>query len=275
LTEAQAGRRWLPPKGPLGELIEASAVRAKASERDRARLREQAAAAPVRASFRDALSAGPVAVIAEVKRRSPSKGAINEGIVAPDRASAYVRGGARAISVLTEPSRFGGSLADLADVAATVDAPLLRKDFITAEVQLLEARAAGASAVLLIARGLAPAHLIELAAQAAVIGLGTLVEVRDEAELSVALGVADAVIGVNTRDLETLIVDPLVAARLIPSVPAGRIIVHESGVSSRDDVERAAALGADAILVGSAVSAVADGEAAVRALSGVARRPRG
>jgi indole-3-glycerol phosphate synthase len=235
---------------------------------------DEAAAAPVRASFRDALATGPVAVIAEVKRRSPSKGSINEGIVAPDRAAAYVRGGARAISVLTEPSRFGGSLDDLVAVAAAVEAPLLRKDFITAEVQLIEARAAGASAVLLIARGLAPANLVELAAEAAAIGLGTLIEVRDEAELAIALGVADAVIGVNTRDLETLIVDPNVAADLIPSIPAGRLIIHESGVSSRADVERAAAHGADAVLVGSAVSAATDGEAAVRALAGVARRPR-
>ena len=275
MTEAQAGRRWVPPTGPLGELSEASGVRAKASERDRARLLERAAAAPARASFRGALATGPVAVIAEVKRRSPSKGSINEGIVAPDRAAAYVRGGARAISVLTEPSRFGGSLDDLVAVAAAVEAPLLRKDFITAEVQLLEARAAGASAVLLIARGLAPAHLVDLAAQASAIGLGTLIEVRDKAELAVALGVADAVVGVNTRDLETLIVAPHVAAELIPSIPAGRIVIHESGISSRAEVDRAAALGADAVLVGSAVSAVADGEAAVRALSGVSRRPRG
>ena len=256
-------------------MIEASGLRARSSEHERTRLLDEAAAAPVRASFRDALASGTVAVIAEVKRRSPSKGSINEAIVAPERARAYVRGGARAISVLTEPSRFGGSLDDLAAVAAAIEAPLLRKDFITAEVQLLEARAAGASAVLLIARGLAPAHLVELAAQSSAMGLDILVEVRDEVELALALGVPDAVIGVNTRDLESLIVDPHVAARLIPSVPEGRVLVHESGISSRADVERAAALGANAVLVGSAVSAAVDGDAAVRALTGVARRPRG
>jgi indole-3-glycerol phosphate synthase len=275
LTERQAGHRWTAPKGPLGELIEASGDRARSSEPDRDRLQDQAAVAPSRASFREALATGPVAVIAEVKRRSPSKGAINEGIVAPDRAAAYVRGGARAISVLTEPTRFGGSLSDLSAVAAAVEVPLLRKDFITAEVQLLEARAAGASAVLLIARGLAPDHLLDLASAASRHALDVLVEVRDEDELALALGIPEAVIGVNTRDLETLAVDPQVAARLIPRVPAGRVIIHESGVATRADVERAAAFGADAVLVGSAVSAAVDGAAAVRELSGVTRRSRG
>lgn len=260
--------------GPLGELMQASAVRARAAERERSRLVDAVAAADRRPGFGQALASGPVAVVAEVKRRSPSKGEINAGIVAPDRALAYVRGGAAAISVLTEPLRFGGSLDDLRAVAATVRVPLLRKDFITSDLQLLEARAAGASAVLLIARGLPPERLVELAGQAAEIGLDILVEVRDEDELGIAIGIAGAVIGVNTRDLETLEVDVSVASRLIPLVPPTRVMVHESGVRSRADVEAAASLGADAILVGSAVSAGSDGEAAVRALAGVPRRRR-
>ncbi len=222
-----------------------------------------------------ALGGGAVAVIAEVKRRSPSKGSINEGIRAADRARAYEAGGAAAISVLTEPTRFGGTLDDLAHVRAAVKLPILRKDFISTEAQLLEARASGASAALLIARGLASALLADLAARAREIGLEVLVEVRDEAELADAIAIPDAVIGVNARDLETLEVEAEVTARLIPTVPRGRIVVHESGVSDRADVERAASAGADAVLVGSLLSRAADAAEVVRSLTGVSRRPRG
>lgn len=225
-------------------------------------------------AFADALRGPTVAVIAEVKRRSPSKGTLNDAIAAGPRAAAYVAGGAAAISVLTEPDRFGGSLGDLAAVSAAVQVPVLRKDFIVDAVQLYEAVRFGAAAVLLIARALEPARASELAAQASALGLGILFEVRDETELARAVAVRDCVIGVNTRNLETLAIDAAVGDRLLPMVPPGRIAIYESGVASRADVERAAGLGADAVLVGSALSSRPDAAAAVAALAGVPRRSR-
>jgi len=215
-----------------------------------------------------------IAVIAEIKRRSPSAGGLNDAIDAPARAREYVTGGAAAVSVLTEPERFGGDLADLAAVAHATAAPALRKDFIVAELQLDEAVAAGAAAVLLIARALPPARLHALGAAAHARGLGVLAEVRTAQELDAALAISHAVIGVNTRDLETLAVIPEVAERLVPLVPADRIAVFESGIRSRADVERAAECGADAVLVGSALSLAQDPRAAVAALAAVPRRRR-
>jgi indole-3-glycerol phosphate synthase len=229
---------------------------------------------PQAPAFAAALRGPTVRVIAELKRRSPSKGAINEGLDAPSRAAEYARGGAAALSILTEPTRFGGSLDDLTSVRPAVTVPLLRKDFITHEVQLLEARAAGASAVLLIARALAPDRLATLAVAARRRGLECLVEIRSETELALALAVPGAVIGVNNRDLETLAIDDAIGLRLLPLIPPDRIAVYESGVRSVAEVERAAAAGADAVLVGSVLSAAADGAAAVRALVHVERRAR-
>jgi indole-3-glycerol phosphate synthase len=234
-----------------------------------------AAGLPAPPSFREAVTGAQVAVIAEIKRQSPSKGVINAGLSAAVRAAEYAAGGAAALSVLTEPSRFGGSLDDLREAKAAVGIPLLRKDFITHRVQLLEARVAGASAVLLIARALRPEALTALARDARALGLDVLVETRDEAELARAVAIPDAVIGVNNRDLETLVIDAAVGERLIPLVPAGRLAVYESGVRDLADVERAALAGADAVLVGSVLSAAADPVQAVRRLAQVARRPRG
>ena len=138
-------------------------------------------------------------------------------------------------------------------------------------VQVLEARASGASALLLIARALPPDRLREMADHAATLGIEVLVEVRSEAELEDALGIQDAVIGVNSRDLETLVIDPTVTARLVAMIPADRIAVAESGVNGRSDVERVATIGADAVLVGSSLSAAPDPAAAVAALTGVRR----
>lgn len=274
MTERQDNPGWGPPGGPLGELTVASEARAGvARTRWTVLEREAAEAAPV-PGFAAALRGPTVRVIAEIKRRSPSRGRIDDSLVAGTRARAYARGGAAALSVLTEETRFGGSLADLSEVRLAVSLPLLRKDFITDEVQLLEARVHGASAVLLIARALAPARLEALAAAAAACGLECLVEVRDEGELARALRVPGAVIGVNNRDLETLVVDPTVGTRLLPLVPADRMAVYESGVQGVADVERAAAAGADAVLVGSLLSAAGDAEAAVRRLSAVPRKGR-
>jgi indole-3-glycerol phosphate synthase len=176
--------------------------------------------------------------------------------------------------VLTEPDRFGGSLDDLRIVSDCSRLPLLRKDFVVDRVQLLEARVAGASAILLIARALAPSEFASLAGAATGLGLELLLEVRDEHELERALRVPHAVIGVNNRSLETLAVDDAVSARLIPLIPDDRIVVYESGVGAAIDVERAASLGADAVLVGSALSRSEDPRAAVAALIGVPRTSR-
>lgn len=223
----------------------------------------------------DALVGDDVRVIAEVKRRSPSLGAINESLSAGGQARSYELGGAAAVSVLTEPSRFGGRVADLAEVVSSVQLPVLRKDFHVAPAQLHEARALGASGVLLIVRALPPARLRELFAVAESLVLDALVEVRDERELDLALEIGARIIGVNNRDLETLAIDPTTSTRLIPRIPAEVVVVAESGMRTRADVERVALAGADAVLVGSAVSAAQDPVAAVGALTRVARCGRG
>ncbi len=268
-------RTWTPPGGTLGTILAEARERVRSLPSVRRSELRRIAALPRDAgipSFAAALRAGPmIAVIAEVKRRSPSKGEINAALSASAQAVAYAAGGAAAISVLTEPQHFGGSLTDLADARAAVSIPLLRKDFVLDRSQLWEARAAGASGVLLIARALEPALLDELAAEAIAMGLEPLVEVRSEGELARALATEAPVLGVNQRDLETLVVDPAVAERLLPLVPRARVAVSESGVRDRAGVERAAASGADAVLVGSALSAAADPSAAVRALTGVPR----
>lgn len=278
MPEAQVGLRgWVPPSGPLGELTRESQARARGAASGLGALVDAVAAMerPADAPFARALRRANVAVIAEIKRRSPSKGAIADDLLAPERAIAYRDGGAAALSLLTEPTRFGGSLDDLRAARAAVDLPLLRKDFITHRVQVLEARAAGAAAVLLIARALAPDALAALAADARAAGLDVLVEVRDETELERAIAVPGAVIGVNNRNLETLVIEPTVTERLLPMVPADRVAIYESGVHGMADVERAARLGADAVLVGSVLSAAPDGTAIVRALSSVPRQSRG
>ena len=231
--------------------------------------REKAESGPSRPAFRDALRGPTVAVIAEIKRSSPSKGSINPELDAKSRARSYAESGAAAISVLTEPLRFGGSVSDLSDVAGAVMVPVLRKDFIVAAVQLYEARARGASAALLIVRALPPEALVELHDIGSRIGLDLLVEVRDEAELSVALDVGAMIVGVNNRNLESLVIDAGTVGRVVPLIPRGVVAVAESGMVLRSDVERAAQAGADAVLIGSVVSASADPSAAVRLLADI------
>jgi indole-3-glycerol phosphate synthase len=237
-------------------------------------LERRAAAAPAPRPFTAALGGGTVAVIAEVKRRSPSAGAIRDGLDPVAHAKAYVAGGAVAISVLTDEPHFGGSLADLDAVVRAVSAPVLRKDFILDELQLLEARAAGASAVLLIVRALDDADLLALAQSARGLGLATLVEAHDERELDRALAVGPSVVGINSRDLDTFAVNLATAERLLGRVPPGIPAVAESGIETRADVERLARAGADVVLVGTAVARAADPEQAVRALVGVKRKGR-
>jgi len=244
-------------------------LRLRAPELERA-----PAGAPTPRHLAPAFAGTTVGVMAEVKRRSPSAGAIREDLDPVRHAQAYERGGAVAISVLTDGPHFGGSLEDLARVAQAVSVPVLRKDFILDELQLLEARAAGASGALLIVRALAPDRLRALAREAKGLGLGTLIEAHSEAELDAAVAAEPTAVGVNSRDLDTFTVDLSVAERLLPLVPAGLPAVGESGVETRADVERLAACGADLVLVGTAVARAADPEGAVRALCGVLRRPR-
>jgi len=270
----QANRAWVAPVGPLGRLSAAALVRAKELERRSTFLRAQASDTPPGPGFAAALRRSDLAIIAEVKRRSPSKGVINSTIDAGQQASAYARGGAAALSILTEPAEFGGSIDDLRSARDATRLPTLKKDFHVHPAQILEARASGASPVLLIARALEPDRLRELADSATSLGVEVLVEVRSEAELDAALAIPDAVIGVNSRDLETLIIEPDVAARLIPQIPPDRIAIAESGVSVRADVERAAGWGANAVLVGSSLSASNDPASAVAELTGVRRTGR-
>lgn len=240
----------------------------------RDRIEQRAAAAPPAASLAAALRRADVAVIAEVKRSSPSRGAIAPRLDAATQACAYAAGGAAAISVLTEPRHFGGTLADL-EGARVSARPLLRKDFHVDPLQLAEARGAGASAALLIVRALAPGHLEDMVSAGRAFGLDLVLEVRDEGELERALATGASIIGVNNRDLETLSIDPRTADRLIPLVPAECVAISESGVRSADDVRAAARARADAVLVGSSVSAAESPELAVRALTGIPRTGRG
>lgn len=263
---------WTFPAGTLGTLTTEAHARAAAAAGRLSEWRARAADAPPALPFAAALRGDQLRVIAEVKRASPSKGTIAPNLDAVQQASAYQVGGAAAISVLTEPIRFGGSLDDLAAVSQGVRLPVIRKDFLVHPVQLWEARAVGASAVLLIVRSLAPDELRRLSDEASEAGLETLVEIRDLGELDRALAVNATVIGVNNRNLETLVIDPATAPGLIPCIPDGCVAVAESGMRTVADIEPAAAAGADAILVGSAISASSDPADDVRRLGSVARR---
>lgn len=201
--------------------------------------------------FTAALSrTGRVNVIAECKRRSPSRGVLRAEYDPVAIAQAYAAAGAAAISVLTEPTFFDGALEHLAAVRAAVDTPLLRKDFIVSEYQLLEARAAGADAVLLIVAALTPDELGQLATAAASLGLDTLVEVHSAEELTIAIDSGARVIGVNNRNLRTLAVDVQASDALVAMMPAGVIAVSESGLKSAADLSRLSRLGYGAFLIG-------------------------
>jgi indole-3-glycerol phosphate synthase len=267
----QASPAWNPPGGTLGRIVAEARQRVDALRNRRAELAARARDAGDVPSFAAALRRDSVAVIAEVKRRSPSKGWINADISAADQAASYARGGAAAISVLTEGANFGGSNDDLVAVRNAVTVPALKKDFHVDPVQLLEAKGIGASAALLIARALSPDDLPRMTDCAREIGLDVLVEVRDDDELRRALDAGATIVGVNNRNLETLVIDPATAELLLRSIPADVAAVAESGVQTAGDVERYARAGADAILVGSAVSAAPDPVMAVRSLSGVRR----
>jgi len=200
-----------------------------------------------------ALSGPGVAVIAEVKRSSPSKGALAEIADPAALAQDYEAGGAAAISVLTEERRFAGSLEDLVRVRCAVSVPVLRKDFIVTAYQLFEARAAGADMALLIVATLTDPELVSLIERARSIGLTPLVEVHTAEEVLRAVDAGATVIGVNARDLHTLSIEPDTFARLAPTIPDGIVRVAESGVRGPHDVIDLARAGADVVLVGEAL----------------------
>lgn len=274
IPEAQGSYSWHPPGGTLGKLIAEARLHVEALRQRAGELDRIAALASRPPSFTSALLSDDVDIIAEIKRSSPSKGALDPSIDAAEQASRFEKGGAAAISVLTEPSHFSGRIQDLLDARRGSSLPLLKKDFHVDPLQLLEARASEASAVLIIARALPPESLIRLARFAAELSLDALIEVRDERELDTALDSGAPLIGVNSRNLETLEVDVHLFEHLMPRIPPGKIAIAESGIASIDDVRAAAEAGADAVLVGSALSTSADVSAMVRTLTGVPRQPR-
>jgi indole-3-glycerol phosphate synthase len=245
-------------------------VEVRAAEEPLAALAARAEAQPSRKGrFEAALSrADRLNVIAECKRRSPSRGVLREGYDPVAIARGYAAAGAAAISVLTEPTFFDGSLAHLAAIRAVVDEPLLRKDFVVSEYQLLEARAAGADAVLLIVAALRPAELKVLHDHARRHGLDVLVEAHDATELSIAIDAGARIIGVNNRNLRTLTVDVHASETLIARMPADVIAVSESGLKTAADLERLKALGYRAFLIGERFMTAAEPGAALAELLG-------
>jgi indole-3-glycerol phosphate synthase len=256
--------------GFLTEITDDVRRRLERSPLDESGLMALALGLPPTRPFGEALRTDPPpAVIGEIKRSSPSAGQIAEADPAA-RARAYEAAGAAAVSVLTEPIHFDGSLADLRAVHLAVGVPVLRKDFLVHPSQVIESRVEGADAVLLIAAALSASELKVLVASAADLGLGALVETHSEADLEKALTTDASVIGVNARDLESLEVDPARALALLERVPGDRIAVLESGIASRADVERAASAGASAVLVGEALMRAEDPVATLRELRGSA-----
>jgi indole-3-glycerol phosphate synthase len=259
----------------LDRILAAHRARAEADERPLDRLVDAArAAAPVRgftAALRSA-SAGGLGVIAEVKRRSPSKGDLFAGLDPATVARSYERGGAACLSVLTDREFFGGSPADLQAARAATGLPVLRKDFTVGPADVCDARIMGADAVLLIVAALDDAALGELHRLAGDLGLDALVEVHDEAELERALAVGATLVGVNQRDLVTFEVDNERAVRVGKAMPPSVVRVAESGIRGPEDAAALAAAGFDAVLVGESLVTSGDPEAAVAALRAASDR---
>ena len=233
-----------------------------------AKLHEQMSQAAAPLDAHTVLKGDQVKVIAEVKRSSPSKGTLSAIADPAALAEQYESAGASVISVLTEERRFKGSLADLTSVRSRVSIPILRKDFMVDEYQFFEARAHGADVVLLIVAALAKSQLRDFYDLATELGMAALIEVHTADELERAMEITPRIIGVNSRNLKTLEVNPAAFADLIPQIPNKIIRVAESGISSRSDVEFAQSHGADAILVGEALVTSANPDLAMRALLG-------
>ena len=233
-----------------------------------ARLEAAIAERPEGRPFSEALLRPGISLIAEHKRRSPSAGKIREGATVEDVVLAYERGGAAALSILTEPFHFGGSLDDLRAARVVTELPVLRKDFIVDPYQLYESAAAGADAILLIVAALEPDALYELLSEARALDLDALVEIHDERELDVALEVEADVLGINNRDLGDFSVDIERTYDLLADVPAGKTVVSESGFTTRDQLDELDRVGVDAVLIGETLMRAPDVEDATRRLSG-------
>jgi indole-3-glycerol phosphate synthase len=252
----------------LDDIVDRQRQALAANPPDQGRLLEAAAEAPATHDFAAALNDGPQpALIAECKKRSPSRGLLDSDYDVAARAEAYASAGASCISVLTS-GEFEGTLADLDLARHATDVPLLRKDFILDQVQLLEARAYGADAILLIVRVLDPGLLADLAARARALGLQTLVEVHDDSEVDAALAALPDMIGVNQRDLQTFEVNSDLFGRVATALPSRVPMVAESGFKTREDVLAAGAAGARAVLVGETLMTAADPGAKARELLG-------
>lgn len=235
----------------------------------RAELRARCADAPPVRDFAAALRRPGLGVIAEVKRRSPSRGALSMDLDPVERATSYARGGASAISVLTEPHHFSGSDHDLIAVRGSVGIPVLRKDFTLDASQIWEARALGADAILLIVAALDDVLLTALLETASAVGVAALVEVHDQAEAERALVAGATVVGVNNRDLTTFAVDLATSERLAPMLAGCDVRIAESGILGPEDARRMAAVGYDAVLVGESLVKSGDAASAVAAIAGL------
>jgi indole-3-glycerol phosphate synthase len=219
-------------------------------------------------NFRDALRREGISLIAEIKRASPSKGDILPGVNAVDLAGVYEQSGARALSILTDEKYFKGTIDDLTSVHNSVRIPCLRKEFIIDPYQIYEARAAGADAVLLIVRILTDHQLRDFQALTASLGMASLVETHSEAEIERAIANGAHIIGINNRDLDTLVVDVNTTLQLKRRVPGGHLLVSESGIYTRDHVKRLEDGGVDAILVGESLLSSGNIHAKIRELLG-------
>jgi indole-3-glycerol phosphate synthase len=252
----------------LADIIAAHRTRAEADGRALPDLVEQAAATPPPRDFMGALQADGLTCIAEIKRRSPSKGDLDPGLQPDLVAKDYVTGGASCLSVLTDVDFFGGSVADLAAARQASGLPVLRKDFTVQEADVADARLMGADAVLLIAAALSDAELAACAALADELSLAALVEVHDEEELGRALRAGALLVGVNQRDLRTFEVDHERACAMAAQIPPGVVAVAESGIRDADDARRLADAGYDAVLVGETLMRATDRPAQLRQLVG-------
>jgi indole-3-glycerol phosphate synthase len=253
----------------LDELVGATreALHRRKRERPLAELEAEAGAVPEGRPFAEALSRPGTSLIAEHKRRSPSAGAIREGTSCAEVVSAYERGGAAALSVLTEEAHFGGTLADLREAREASELPILRKDFTIDPYQLYEAKAARADAVLLVVGAMDQRELAQLYREAHALDLDAVVEIHTEDELERALELDADVLGINNRDLEDFSVDIQRTFDLLADIPAGKVVVSESGIQSRNQIEELEQVGVDAVLVGEALMRAPDPEAAVRELT--------
>jgi indole-3-glycerol phosphate synthase len=251
----------------LDRIVERHRELAAADPRRLDAIVEQARDAPDARGFRRALALTPdLAVVAEIKRRSPSKGALAEDLDPTTLAAAYAHGGASCLSVLTDEEFFAGSVSDLQAAREATTLPVLRKDFTVDPRDVADARLMGADAVLLIAAALDALELIDFVALADEVRLDALVEVHDEPELEVALEAGATLIGVNQRDLFTFEVDHERAERMAKAIPPGTVKVAESGIRDGDDAQRLADAGYDAILVGESLVTAADPATALAAL---------